>query len=167
MDVSPDGLDFIRAFERLSLTAYLDSADCLTIGWGHLIRSGESFPREGITLDRANGLFHRDVQIAVEGLRRCLPPGTALQQHEADALVSFIFNLGEEAFRTSTLRQRLIMGDQRAAAHEFRRWKYETRKGQKVPNLGLLRRRIAEELMFLGGARDSFLDLANKAVLHD
>lgn len=79
-----------------------------------------------------------------------------LRQCEFDAVTSFVFNLGAGNFKTSTLRGKLLEGNRLGAAREFRRWHYVG----KEPLMGLLRRRIAEELMFLGGDPQSVLDIA-------
>jgi lysozyme len=164
IDVSPTGVEFIRAFEKRSLIPYLDSAGKPTIGWGHLIRPGETYPPEGISAERAEAILQGDIQLAVEGVRRCFPEDE-LARHEADALVSFAFNLGETRLRESTLRRLLREGNRIGAAREFRRWQYETKGDKLVANVGLLRRRIAEELMFLGGATQSVMDLATRTTL--
>jgi lysozyme len=66
---------------------------------------------------------------------------TFLTQHEFDALVDFVVNLGCGAFATSTLLKLLNAGDYHGAAAQFERWQYVAGK----QCAGLLRRRKAEE----------------------
>jgi lysozyme len=61
-----------------------------------------------------------------------------------DACVSFVFNIGEPQFVSSTMLEKLNAGDYVHAAHEMTRW-FETPGSE----LGLLRRRLAEASMFL------------------
>ena len=67
--------------------------------------------------------------------------GVDLTKGQFDALVSFVFNVGVQAFRISTLR-RLVMSnpDGPKIADEFRRWVYAANK--KLP--GLIKRREKE-----------------------
>ena len=69
----------------------------------------------------------------------------ALSQNQFDALVSFVFNLGCEAFRNSTLLRLLNHGRYAEAAQQFNRW---TRAGDQVLP-GLIVRRKDEAEMFL------------------
>ena len=146
-------VEFIRAFERFRARRYLDQGKRWTVGYGHLILPTESFGE--ITKDEAEHLLRLDVAEAARALDVF---GDDLRQCEYDALVSFVYNLGTGAFKGSTLRGRLLEKNRVGAAHEFRRWHYCGRE----PSMGLLRRRIAEELMFLGGHPRSALDIAER-----
>ena len=75
-----------------------------------------------------------------------------LSQHQFDALVSFVFNVGIDAFRTSTLLRKLNLGNYIGAANELPRW-CKT-KGKVLP--GLLRRRKSERHLFLNGELNYF-----------
>jgi lysozyme len=145
-------LDFIRAFERLRVRPYLDAGKRLTIGYGHLIQPGETFGE--VTKERAEQILRIDVEEAAKSVTGL----GDLRQCEFDAVTSFVFNLGAGHFKTSTLRGKLLEGNRLGAAREFRRWHYVG----KEPLMGLLRRRIAEELMFLGGHPQSVLDIAER-----
>jgi lysozyme len=145
-------LDFIRAFERFRSKPYLDAGKRLTVGYGHLIKPGES--AGDLTKERAEQLLRIDVE---EAARSVVGLGD-LRQCEFDAVCSFVYNLGRGNFQTSTLRGKLLEGNRPGAAREFRRWHY----CGKEPLMGLLRRRIAEELMFLGGSPQSVLDIAER-----
>lgn len=113
-----------------------------TIGFGHVVLPSESFPKP-ITLDQARALLAADVAYVARYLNDTLP---GLNQHQFDALVSFVFNVGIGAFRTSTLRRRIFVDDFAGAASEFSRW---NKAGGKIL-AGLIRRRNAERALFLG-----------------
>jgi lysozyme len=68
-----------------------------------------------------------------------------LNENQFSALVSLVFNIGEEAFRGSTLRRKLNVGDVAGAADEFERWRFSRGK----PLAGLERRRREERELFL------------------
>ena len=63
------------------------------------------------------------------------------------ALLSFVYNVGIEAFRKSTLFERLLQRDWQGAAAEFDRWVYANKR--KMP--GLVARRADEKALFLVG----------------
>jgi lysozyme len=68
-----------------------------------------------------------------------------LSQNQFDALVSLAYNIGTNAFKTSTLVKYLNALDFKAAADEFLKW---NRGGGKVMK-GLVRRRETERALFL------------------
>ncbi len=141
MRCSDAGRAFIKAFESLRLTPYRDDAGNWTVGYGHLIGSDE--PIVTWTQDHADAEFAADVTEVDIGLADLI--SVELRQHEFDAIASFAFNCGTNAFRNSTLRRVLNEQDYVAAALELGRW---GRAGGKW-NAGLLRRRIGEMAIFL------------------
>jgi GH24 family phage-related lysozyme (muramidase) len=52
------------SFKNNRFYTYKDSLGLDTIGYGHLVRPGESFP-DGMTVDAANQLLKRDLDVAV------------------------------------------------------------------------------------------------------
>jgi lysozyme len=140
MDVSPRGIALIQRFEGLRLTAYLDSVDKPTIGYGSTkgVRMGDE-----ITQAQAVELLAADVERHADGVRRLVD--VPLTQNQFDALVSLVFNIGVGAFRRSTLLRKLNAGDHRGAADELLRW---TKAGGRELR-GLVRRREAERALFL------------------
>jgi lysozyme len=146
MKTSDAGLELIMRFEGLKLNAYQDSAGVWTIGCGHTgpdVHQGLQISRP-----RAMQLLRTDVGEAEEGVSRHVTH--RLNQPQFDALVSFAFNNGNEALRTSTLVRLLNAGDVHGAQGQFGRWvKAKDKKtGKPVTLLGLVRRREAEAKMF-------------------
>jgi lysozyme len=96
---------------------------------------------------RALMLLTEDVAEAVAAVNRLVR--CPLEQFEFDALVSFVFNIGQSAFKTSTIL-RLInaRSDHMCIAAEFLRWVYDN--GKKIA--GLETRRRKERLLYLGRA---------------
>lgn len=144
MNLSPQGLDAIKGFEQLRLTAYLDTGGVWTIGYGH---TRSALAGMQISEARALMLLTEDVAEAVAAVNRLV--SCPLAQYEFDALVSFVFNIGQSAFKTSTML-RLInaRSDHMCIAAEFLRWVYDN--GKKIA--GLETRRRKERLLYLGRA---------------
>ena len=68
-----------------------------------------------------------------------------LNQNQFDALVSFTFNCGGGALKSSTLLKKLNKGDYTGAANELLRWN----KANGKILAGLTRRRQSEKALFL------------------
>ena len=81
-----------------------------------------------------------------------------LNQWQFDALVCLIFNIGEVAFKKSTLLRKLNAGDFSGAQAEFVRWCFND--GKKM--LGLYRRRYAEARLFGGESAEFAINAAAK-----
>ncbi|MEO1182471.1 MAG: lysozyme, partial [Cyanobacteria bacterium J06636_28] len=88
--------------------------------------------------------FERDVSQAVR---------VSINDNQFAALVSFTYNVGSGAMRSSTLLKKLNRRDINGAANEFPRW---NRAGGRVL-AGLTRRRNAERALFLGQDYRRFL----------
>ena len=138
--ISQEGIDLIKTFEGLRLQAYTDSVGIWTIGYGSTrgVREGDH-----ITAEEAEQRLREDLAAAETCVRSTLNM-IRLTQHQFDALVSFVYNLGCRAFRNSTMARKLEMGDFDAAANQFQFW---TRAGNDHPR-GLIRRREAEATWF-------------------
>lgn len=136
-------LDLIKSFEGLRLEAYQDPAGIWTIGYGHT-----RGVRPGQTIDEAEAerLLRQDLRTAAGAVERHVGP--PLNDNEFGALVSFVFNVGEGAFASSTLLKRLNAGDRGAVPDQLRRWDKATVGGKKVQLRGLARRRAAEALLW-------------------
>jgi Phage-related lysozyme (muraminidase) len=141
MKISKQGLDFIKEFESFSSIPYVCAGGKLTIGYGHVVLKNENYIT--ITEERGLILLEKDVEVR-EGYINSLVK-VKLSQNQYDALLSFIFNVGNEAFKNSTLLRKLNAGDYIGSADEFTRW---NKAGGEVV-LGLVRRRNSEKMMFL------------------
>lgn len=146
MQLSIAGLNAIKQHEKFSAVPYKDQAGLLTIGYGHKMRTGESW--QSISEQAASGLLAEDVADAEDAVNASVR--VDLTQSQFDALVSFTFNVGTGAFRRSTLLRKINDNDP-TAANEMSRWVYVTKNGAKVQSAGLSSRRQAEIAMFNGG----------------
>ena len=147
MTASPALEAFVKGWEQCRLTPYRDIAGKWTVGWGHLLQPSD--PREPITQDEADELFHGDLLLKAEGVDLLFPE--PLEQCQYDALCSFAFNVGLGALAGSTLRKRILGGYFDEAADQFLVWNKVRVNGAYVESRGLTKRRAAERAMFING----------------
>ena len=144
---SENGLILTEKSEGVMLTSYQDSGGVWTIGYGHT--GPDVGPDQSITREQAEQLLEQDLLSAEQTVNQYVE--VPLSQEEFDALVDFVFNVGEEAFVNSTLLKLLNEQDYEGAAQQLPRWD----KCQGRVLQGLLTRRQAEEAMFESGTSDA------------
>jgi lysozyme len=118
LQASPAAISFIKSKEGFETNAYRCPAGVWTIGYGFTkgVKKGDMMTRQDA-----------DVRMSVEvdefehGLRKLLGAAPTTQG-QFDALLSFAFNLGLGALRTSSLLRFHKDGDYRAAEREFAKW---------------------------------------------
>lgn len=139
MNTSQKGIDLIKSFEGCRLKAYKCPAGIWTIGYGHTsgVKEGQM-----ITFSMAEQFLKQDLKRFETSVNNLVT--VAITQNQFDALVSFCYNLGAMALKSSTLLKKLNNGDYNGAAEEFDRWVYAN--GVKLQ--GLVRRRAAEKELF-------------------
>lgn len=136
LSLSAAGLVSIANLEGFSDTAYIPiPGDVPTIGFGSTegVRMGDT-----ITVPKALERLMRDVGVAESAIGRCVK--VPLSQSEYDAFTSFAFNVGGDAFCSSTIVKKLNAGDYDGACDELERWVYSQKR--VVP--GLVNRRQVE-----------------------
>lgn len=135
MKSTNDALLLIKSFEQLRLNSYLCPAGKWTIGYGHTDGVNQGML---ITEKTADAFLKQDIKRAEDEVNRI---DADLTQEQFDVLVSFIFNVGVQAFRVSTLRKLIERNpSDPKIADEFRRWVYAGNK--MLP--GLVKRREQE-----------------------
>ena len=139
------GIELIKKFEGLRLESYLCPAGIPTIGYGHTegVKLGQK-----ITEEQANKLLADDYLEFESNVSQMVK--VPLKEHQLDALVSFVFNLGINALRNSTLLKKLNKWDYVGAAPEFDKWVFAKVKGVSTKMSGLVKRRAAERQVFEG-----------------
>ena len=139
METSQDGLKLIKKFEGGELKSYQDSVGVWTIGYGHTkgVEEGQE-----ITQDEAEEMLASELE-EYEGYINDMVE-CDLEQHQFDALVAWVYNLGPTNLRSSTMLKRLNANDLDDVPNQIKRW---DKAGGKVLQ-GLVRRREAEALMF-------------------
>lgn len=145
MDISEAGYKLIKDFEGFSATSYKDTGGVWTIGYGTIkypsgnaVKAGEKCTKEQADMWLKNDCKWVDA---------CLDSSVKvpLKQNQFDALASFIYNIGENGFKKSTMLAKLNAGDYIGAAGQFDRWVYDN--GEFIQ--GLANRREKEKALFL------------------
>jgi len=137
--------DLIKRFEGKSLQVYKDITGKPTVGFGHLVKPGEDFSG-GISNQQALELLGKDTSEAAAAVRSMVT--RSLNQNQLDALTDFVFNVGPEKFKNSTLLKDVNAGDFAGADNEFAKWNKARVNGVLVPNAGLSARREQERELF-------------------
>ncbi|HEY9751327.1 MAG TPA: glycoside hydrolase family protein [Coleofasciculaceae cyanobacterium] len=140
--INSEGFKLLTTFEGCKLKAYDDGGGVWTIGYGHT-----KGVVKGMTITQAEA-----EQFLQEDLERFESYVEAAVQvnvnpDQFSALVCFCFNVGpgSEGFGGSTLLKKLNAGNFAGAVGQFPRWN----KVDGKPLLGLTRRRLAEQALFL------------------
>lgn len=136
MHMSAHGRQLLTEWEGKRYEVYHDVGGKPTIGVGHLLQAGESFPF-GIDDEKIDMLLTADLRVAEDALNSC---GSALTQNQFDALCSFIFNIGVSNFVSSTLKKDLLANNLADIPTQLMRWNKVA--GEK--NEGLVNRRAKE-----------------------
>ena len=141
-------LTFIKKAEGgLYLKAYLDSGSVATIGYG----STYDFDKQRkvqigdiITKEQAERWLQITTSKDAEEIKRIVK--VPLNNNQLNALISFVYNIGINGFKASTMLKLLNSGaDKNEVAQQFDRWVFDN--GVKVK--GLINRRNAEKNLFL------------------
>ncbi|WP_332604790.1 lysozyme [Acinetobacter sp. ESBL14] len=145
MATSQVGINLITSFEDLVLTAYDDGVGVWTIGFGTTVYPSGVKVKKGDVCTKAQAVsfFQHDLRRFEAAVNQAVK--VMINQNQFDALVSLAYNIGETAFKGSTLVKQLNAGNYKAAADQFPQW---NKGGGKVLK-GLVRRRAAERELFL------------------
>jgi lysozyme len=145
VNISEKGVEVLKKFEGVRTKAYQCSAGKWTIGVGHV---GPEVNASTVwDMAQVNNAFCKDIQRFENAVNKLVT--LKIDQAKHDALVSFCYNLGEGALKSSTLLRKLNIGDIEGAAAEFVKWDNVRINGKLTPDAGLRRRRLAEQAMFL------------------
>lgn len=138
MKTSQRGINLIKEFEGLRLTAYRCPAGVYTIGYGHTrgVKRGMK-----ITEEEASAFLTADLRNSERAVER-YDSIYHWSQNEFDALVSFTFNCGAANLRALLRNGRRNRSQIAATLPMYRK------AGDKVLK-GLERRRAAEKALFL------------------
>lgn len=146
MITSNQGREFIQSFEKLRLEAYDDGVGVWTIGWGHTVGV---CPNDICTEEQADTWFEDELEQFQATVNNAVK--VPLSQHQFDSLVSFAYNVGAGALRSSTLLKLLNLGNYLGAANRFEDWNKGVVGGKLQPLTGLTERRRLEKQIFQEG----------------
>ena len=141
-------LPVIRKFEGFATGAYEDpqGSGKFSIGYGHQIRPGDPYnSASAITEGEATDVLRVDVGSAWTCVYQNVKVDCSPQQYAA--LISLCFNIGCNAFKSSTLVRDLNNGDIASAADQFSVW---NKVGGQISD-ALVQRRQDEQQLFQSG----------------
>lgn len=135
-------INLIKKFEGRKLTAYLDSVNVWTIGYGTTMYMDGTRVKKGdkITQERADELLKLDLVRRYKAINY-LFNNVVLTRHQLEALMSLCYNIGIGAFSKSTLIRKVrVNPSDPTIRKEFMKWVFGG--GQVIQ--GLVNRRKAE-----------------------
>jgi lysozyme len=136
--------DFTASWEGCVLHVYKDQGGLATVGYGHLIKEGETF--DTITQEQAIELLEADIETAEHAVARLVDVQTNDDQYTA--LVDLVYNVGEGTFGKSHTR---ILINSGAPLEDIRqRWETAFITANGIPSNGLIARRKAEAELYCG-----------------
>jgi lysozyme len=149
--VSRNAIELIKRFEGCRRKAARLPDGRWTIGYGHTQTA-----REGaeVSEDDAEALLIYDLIAVAHAVNENV--FAPLTQNQFDALVSFAFNLGTDAFRTSQVLARVNAGETLQAACAMELWRKVEFQGRRIVLDALVRRRSAEKTLFLTPEGDAW-----------
>ena len=143
MITSDEGIEFIKRREGVKYTPYQDVVGIWTVGVGHVL-AGE-IVKNSYTDEDVNSYLKKDLGVSEGAINRHVK--VPLEQHQFDALSSFVFNCGAGNFSGSTLLKELNDGNYADVPAQLLRWNHA---GGKVI-AGLTKRRELEGALFRDG----------------
>lgn len=147
LKMSREGLELLKSFEGLRLTAARLPDGRWTMGHGHT-----QYAREGATITEADAeaLLLYDLIPVVAAVNEAVT--VEVSQNQFDAMVCFAFNVGVDAFRQSEVLTRVNQERMTEAALAMAIWRAGAFDGRRIVLDALVRRRSAEEALMLGTA---------------
>jgi len=152
MKFSKNGKSLLTKMEGFKSKSYLDSGGNLTIGYGHKIKPTEKF--DVISEEIALQIMLQDISPIEAFLNRYIPK---LTQNKFDALVLFIYNIGEIAFLNSSVFADIKEKKFEEAMISWQKWSHITRYEKNkegevikklIPSQDLIKRRAQEVILF-------------------
>ena len=144
MKISKNGYDFIVSMEGKRNKSYQDSIGKWTCGIGFIQVDGHPVTANfSMTDAQIEKEFYKQISLYEDCINNNVK--VTLTQNKFDALVSFTFNLGCAAFKSSTLLKKInISAPIEEIGIEFNKW---CKAGGKVID-GLAKRRAAEYKLY-------------------
>jgi lysozyme len=150
--VFPLCTDLLKQFEGFRAAPYLDSVGIPTIGYGCISYPGGDPVHIGDpAITPAQGIQFLNYQLGLKSQAVAPMLQKPASLHQAAAMLSLAYNIGANAFGSSSVLRNFNAGDIAGAAEAFLMWDKGTVDGQLVVIPGLLNRRQAERSVFLTG----------------
>lgn len=134
---------FVQPREGTHLMPYKDGVNIWTVCTGHTGK--DVIPGKRYSQQECDALFKSDLGVALEGVDRVVK--IPLPDHTRAAFTSFVFNVGEPKFASSTMAKLANQGDIAGACNQLIRWRFAGGKDCSVRAngcYGIWTRRLAE-----------------------
>lgn len=144
--LSNDGMQLLKELEGFRSKPYLDGAKVPTIGYGSTYyKNGTRVTMNDVAISQFEATeLLEDLLVHYVRTIDCYTRDD-IKQHEFDALVCFAYNVGDGAFKKSTLLKKVnANATQAVITAEFLKWINVSGK----PNQGLKNRRLKEIALY-------------------
>lgn len=142
----------IKTRESLKLIAYKDGAGIPTIAWGATTIDGRKVNMiDTCTQEQAEMWLKNRIEEDYNKLELlfCHMHDVNLEDNQAAAILSFIYNCGFTAFQNSSMAKDLILGRVDKVSSDLMKWDKIRVDGNLVFSLGLFNRRMQESRCFM------------------
>ncbi len=148
MELGPRGTALILDYEKFRSKPYRDQAGIPTIGYGTIRIDGHPVTMDTppCTQEQAMAWFLKDAAEKVNHVKRLVR--VPITQNMFDSLVSFVYNVGQDGFKNSSLL-RAVNAHQPISEDLFTRWNKVRVDGVLQVSNGLTRRRQDEYQLFI------------------
>jgi lysozyme len=143
MSLTKQAFNYLTELEDFRAEVYTDSGGVMTIGYGH---TRSAIMPSKVSLDEAEELLQQDLEYFIDKVNELVK--VPLNENQYSALVLFMFNVGEGAFKRSTMLKLINKHEFSAAGKEFHKWDKATIKGLKKRLAGLTKRRAMERVLW-------------------
>lgn len=149
--ISATGLALIKEFEGFVGHPYRDAVGVWTVGYGET--KGVTANSKPITESQASRILRKRINEDFAPAVVAADKKKSLNQHQFDALVSFVYNCGTGSLSTKTGIGRAVRAGQfHKVPDEMKKWVM----GGGKPLPGLVRRRDEEAALFVTAAKPYF-----------
>jgi lysozyme len=149
MDFAPETIDWFKRFESFRAMPYVDRGGALAIGYGHSNKAGTLpvvVPGMVITEEEATRIL-TEVDIPYFWGKIAPAIKVELNPYQKGACILISYNIGDTAFRNSTLCKYINEQEWNKAAAQFMKWTKS--EGKQLD--GLMFRRAQEMCLFRHG----------------
>lgn len=139
------GMMLIQQLEGYRDAAYPDVAGIWTIGYGHTkdVKKGDV-----CTKQQALEWLSQDVSWAWISIQRLVKK--PLTQNQLGSLLSFVYNIGSDAFSNSGVLRAINYGSPCDVPMQMKKWNEITIDGKRFVSQGLINRRAKEAQLWIG-----------------
>lgn len=151
LSIQDSTINFLISVEGFAPRAFWDVKQW-SIGYGTGIMPDGRKVRAGdtVTREQARQMLYRDAPIRGAVVNKLV--ASNLSQNQFDALVSFVYNVGETNFKTSTLLKKVNANPNDLEAIEFQFLQWDNADGKF--NQGVLNRRKKEIALYTNGTAE-------------